>query len=349
MKNNYFYLRKNCDDEENEVICKYEISFNDTIDTFLEKLVEKHSMFETINLHEELDVDVISEEILKKLVMKEFGATKILAYFDKDGCKTNHYISNCVSIKFVRPPVIHDIILRFLEYQREMPFDENDSFIDVMQSNLVDEISAWYSCSNISVIKLYSELDAITFDKRTKSNVDVHISRFEKKEIIRDIFTHLAIRQVEKAKLYQINSTMNLFDTYHTENSDAVVSEITKSMKSSKKNNEFLKSIGFDIEYADAREKSSIVVLDSYGLIADRNKFTGKITHVVKCYNNDNNSNKNNVYYEVSDITVDNGSFFEAEAEDIYTYRQLYYLPDGTRPFLDMTIEEIERYLEENN
>lgn len=347
MKNNYFYLRKNCNNNDEEVICKYEFSFNNTIDIFLEKLVEKYSMHQSINLHEEIDINVESEENIRKLVVSEFGANKILAYFDKDGAKTSHYVPNCVSVKFTRPPVIYDIIARFLEYQREIPFDENDSFADVLYSNLINEISAWYSCSNVSAIKLYSELDAITFEQRTKSNVDVHISLYEKREIIRNIFTHLKLKRVEEFVLYELNTTINILNGYNTENINLITSEINKSIESSRKNNEFLESVGFNIKYVDELEKSSIVVLDGYGLIADRNKFSGKITRVTKCYNND--SKKNNVYYEVSDITVGNNSFFEAEAEDIYTYRQLYYLPDGTRPFINMTVEEIETYLKENN
>lgn len=111
------------------------------------------------------------------------------------------------------------------------------------------------------------------------------------------------------------------------------------------KNNDSLESIGLNHECVNNKEKSIIVVSNVHGILANKNLFTGKITHVTKCFNNNNEASKEHVYYEESEFVDIADEYVEATAEDIYTYRENYYLLDGSRPFLDMTVEEIKAYL----
>lgn len=347
MKNNYFYLRKDCDNEGRESISKYEYSFNDTIETFLKELVKMHPSEEIIDLHLQ-GTNVQSEESLKEYFLMKFGVLEILEYYDSDGNKLENYNSNCSCVKVIRPPVIHDMISRFLDYQRGIYFDENDSFADVSNSNLINELMAWYGRAKVSVIKLYSHADILNFKYRCGDNVDMHISKYEKAEIIRDLFSHITLTRVENVKVYELYNVLDLFSSLNTIHSSDVVSEIKGIIKYSEKNNGYLKAIGFNPEYVDNREMSCIVVSNIHGLLANKNLFNGKITHISKFYNNDNDPTKDDVYYEEKSITVNTEFFCEAEAEEIYTYRENYYLLDGSRPFLNMTVQEIEAYLEKN-
>lgn len=348
MKNNYFYLRKDCNKEERESISKYQYSFNHTIGTFLKELVKMYPSEEKVELKLQ-SINFQTEESLKEYLLTKFGVLEILEYYDSYGEKLESYNFNCSYIKASRAPVIHDIISRFLDYQRDISFDKNDSFADVNNSNLINELMAWYGRAKVSVIKLYSHEDILNIKYRCEDNVDMHIPKSVKTEIIRDLFSHITLAREENVKVYEVYNVLDLFSSLNTTHSSDVVSEIKEIIRCSKENNDWLKKIGFDPEYADNRKKSCIVESGIHGLLADKNMFTGKITHVTKFFNNDNDPTKDNVYYEEKSITVNTEFFSEAEAEDIYTYRENYYLPDGTRPFLDMTIEEIERYLEENN
>lgn len=354
MKNNYFCLSDfNCELMSN-LLLSYRFSFNNTISEFLENLAKEYHMKEFIKFRKN-NIAVISaesEEELKERCLEVFGEVDILEYFDDEGNRLEKFDSNCSGIKLSRPPVIHDILARYLDYQSESPyFSHEDSFNDIHCSNIIRELRAWYEGKKISVIRHYSHLDMfLCHESRCVNNVDKHIPKQFKAKIICDLFSHITLDIDSRISINQINDmldSLNFFNSYGLNNTTKKIESLTENIvNDSNLNTGFLKFIGFNPEYIGNRDKSAIVVSHIAGSLANKNLFTGKITHISKYYNNDNDPNKSYIYFEESEITINKEWYKVATAEDIYTYRENYYLPDGTRPFLNMVIKDIEEYLE---
>lgn len=191
---------------------------------------------------------------------------------------------------------------------------------DVEDKNLVGQLREWYNSSS-----------------------DSHIQRSDRKKILLEIFSNIFITEENSRSKSSFENVSNYIVPLGLQSGNAFLNEVKETLEKARANAEFFQDLGLKTDTLKKEKRTIIVVNNLHGIIANLNLVSRKVTKVNKYFNNGGNCDLPAVYYLEEEVKSD-GPFYEATPADIFEYKEMYYLKDGSKPFENMTFEEIEKY-----